>query len=215
MHGGKDAHIALAAVGEHQDLLRRAVLVLPHQHPGAGDQVLHPHDLAGQPGGVDGLVRHLQRFAAGKREGGVALIAGGGRHGPPGDFTKLRRGGAGGNIAYNHQGGHLGRQAQGHGGPGPGVEDVSLLDGLQVQGQSRGGVHHRGLSHVDHHLAHGVVLAAVFQEHAVPVPGGDLSPDLGEGGELRGGFRGVLRLLGGGGDAQGCGQGRQGQQYGQ
>ena len=28
-------------------------------------------------------------FAAGKREGGVALIAGGGRHGPPGDFTKL------------------------------------------------------------------------------------------------------------------------------
>ena len=215
VHGGEGGNIALVHAGEELDLLRRAVFVLPDQRPVAGVQVLHPHHLAGQPGGVDGLVRHLQRFAAGKREGGVVLIAGGGRHGPPGDFTKLRRGGAGGNIAHNHQGGHLGRQAQRHGGACPDIEGVPLLHLLQIQGQARGPVHRRSVAGVDDHFIQMAVLVVVFEVNALPLPGGDLAPDLDEGGELLGLFRRGGGLRRSGGDAQRGGQGRQGQQYGQ
>ena len=65
-----------------------------------------------------------------------------------------------------------------------------------------------------HHLVQGGVLVVVLQKNALPVPGGNLPPDLDEGGNLCRGLRGGFRLLGGsGGDAQGGGQCRQGQPY--
>ena len=211
---GAGGHIAPIAVGEHQDLLRRAVLALPDQRPASGEQVAHAHDLFCTPGAVGGLLRHLQRPAAGQGERGVLPVDGraGGQGGQPGDFTELRGGGVRRDVAHDGQGVDLGRHTQSHHGAGPDVEGVPLLHLLQVQGQARGRVHRRGLAGVDHHLVQGAVPAVVFQIDALPLPGGDLAPNADEDGGLLRGFPVLLSRQDG--DAEG-GQGRQGQQYAQ